>query len=379
MNLSNAMYMPQLKWKAGELKAVGTAIGATSGRLLPLFVVPPAGAFDHSEGRTLGTAEYLRSFGSKLAANWIGGPVFVDGGHIDDDKHSSAVGQHALTELLERARLSHVMACPVTSLTRSSNYQLAVRRFRHHNPGWPICVKLSLSELDILANKERLISFLNQFGAVASETVLLIDGGPIFIPDTNQLATMIIDAFSHLGGGPNFAKVFWGATTFPEKHGLKVGETGQWARRDWQVYNRLIERSDELPITPMFSDYALEYPAHYKPVQASPVAHLRYSTDSSYLMVRGASTKKPNGYEAIFSVANTLIAREDFRGPRFSAGDSYISNLANPGSKTGNASLWRWAATDHHLTLVVRSLGGLFGTPLPADEAVQAVDQLVLI
>jgi hypothetical protein len=379
MNLANAVYMPQLKWKAGELKAIGTARGTADGRMLPLFVIPPSGAFDHSEGRTLGTAEYIRSFGIKLATNWAGGPVFVDGVHIDDEKHRTAVGQHALTELLERARLAHVMACPVTSLTRSAEYQRAVRRFRDHNPGWPVCIRLSLSELDILANKDRLNSFLNQFGAVASETVLLVDAGPIFIPDADQLATLIIEALSPLSGGPTFAKVFWGSTTFPEKHGLKAGQTGSWARLDWQVYKRLIERSSELPITPLFSDYALEYPAHYKPVQASPVAHLRYSNDDNYLMVRGTTTKKPHGYKAIFDVAGRLIAREDFKGAAFSVGNTYMANLVTAGAKTGNASSWRWASTDHHISLVMHSLGKLFGLPVPAEEDVRAESQLVLI
>ena len=379
MNLTNAMYMPQLKWKAGELKAIGTARGAVGGRLLPLFVIPPSGAFDHSEGRTLGTAEYIRSFGTKLAASWIDGPVFVDGVHIDDEKHKNAVGQHALTELLERARLAHVMACPVTSLSRSAEYQQAVRRFRHHNPGWPVCIRLSLSELDILASNERLNSFLNQFDAIAAETVLLVDGGPIFIPDVDQLATLIIEALSPLSGGPSFSKVFWGSTTFPEKHGLKAGQTGAWARTDWQVYKRLVERSRELPITPLFSDYALEFPAQYKPVQASPVAHLRYSSEDHYMMVRGTTTKKPYGYKAIFDVAQTLLAHEDFKGSAFSLGNSYMANLVAPNAKTGNASLWRWASTDHHISLVMQSLGKLLGVQMPTEEVVRTDNQLVLI
>lgn len=379
MKISDAVYMPQLKWKSGELKAIGTVRGGSTGQLLPLFIVPPAGAFDHTEGRTLGTAEYLKSFGAKLAANWQGGPLFVDALHIDDERHNSAVGQHALTELLERARLAHVVACPVTALNRSKHYQEAVRRFRAHNPGWPICIRLSLSEIDILANKERLASFLSQFGAVASETVLLIDAGPIYIPDVDQLADIIIEALAPLGSGEAFAKVFWGSTTFPEKHGLKAGQTGVWARTDWQVYKRLIERAEELPITPLFSDYALEYPAYYKPVQAPPVAHIRYSSDDAYLMARGLSTKKPNGYEAIFDVAHSLIARTEFKGADYSLGNNYIAGLAKAGAKTGNASLWRWASTDHHLSVVLNGLGRLLGIPAQTEDVRVLANQLELI
>jgi Beta protein len=378
MNLSSAIYMPQLKWKFGELKAIGTAVGASSGRLLPLFVIPPAGAFDQLEGRTLGTAEYIRSFGAKLATHWQGGPVFVDGNLIDDDRHCNAVGQHALTELLERARLSHVMACPVTSMSRSSSYHDAVRRFRKHNPKWPICIRLSLSETDVLATESRVDSLLKQFDAVPSETVLLLDAGPIFVPDADQLASVIIETLAPLAG-QKFAKVFWGATTFPEKHGLKAGEVGRWERSDWAVYERLLNRADELSIVPMFSDYGLEYPAHYKSIQVSPIAHLRYSSGKDYLMVRGSSTKKPNGYQAIFPVAEKLAGLEEFRGADYSIGNAYMTGLAARAGTTGHAGMWRWAATDHHLSLVLNSLGGLLHLPTERREVEPSERQMELI
>ena len=378
MNLSSAIYMPQLKWKFGELKAIGTAVGASSGRLLPLFVIPPAGAFDQLEGRTLGTAEYIRSFGAKLAGHWRGGPVFVDGNLIDDERHSSSVGQHALTELLERARLAHVVACPVTTMSRSPSYQDAVRRFRKHNPGWPICIRLSLSETDVLATESRVDSLLKQFDAISSETVLLLDAGPIFVPDADQLANVIIDTLAPLGR-QKFAKVFWGATTFPEKHGLKAGEIGRWKRSDWAVYERLLSRAGELAVLPMFSDYGLEYPAHYKPIQISPVAHLRYSSAKDYLMVRGTSTKKPNGYEAIFPVAGKLAELTEFQGSSYSIGNSYVAGLATGAGKTGHAGMWRWAATDHHLSLVLNTLGGLLRLPLERREVAPSEVQMELI
>jgi hypothetical protein len=378
MNLSNAIYMPQLKWKFGELKAIGTAVGAFSGRLLPLFVIPPAGEFDQLEGRTLGTAEYIRSFGSKLAGHWRGGPVFVDGHLIDDERHSSAVGQHALTELLERARLAHVMACPVTTMSRSPSYQDAIRRFRNHNPRWPICIRLSLSETDVLATESRVDSLLRQFNAIPSETVLLVDAGPIFVPDADQLANVIIDTLAPLARN-KFAKVFWGATTVPEKHGLKAGEVGRWQRSDWAVYERLLSRAGELAVLPMFSDYGLEYPTHYKPIQVSPVAHLRYSSGTEYIMVRGSSTKKPNGYKSIFPVAEKLLGLADFRGSDYSVGNAYISRLATGTGKTGHAGMWRWAATDHHLSLVINTLGNRLGLSTEQREIEPSEVQMELI
>ena len=378
MNLSSTIYMPQLKWKFGELRAIGSAVGGAS-RLLPLFKIPPAGAFDQAEGRVLGAAEYIRSFGTKLANNWSGGVIFVDGHWIDDDRHSNAVGQHALTELLERARLAHVMACPVVSITSSSAYQEAVRRFRRHNRGWPICLRVTLAETDIFATRERLDAILNQLGGTPSETVLLIDAGPIFVPDIGELVNIIIETLAPLSSREPFARLFWSSTTFPEQHGLKAGEMARWPRTDWLVYRRLVERANELNQLPLFSDYALEYPAYYKPIRASPTAHLRYSSEADYLMVRGSSTKKPHGYQAIFPVAAQLIDMPEFKGESYSVGNSYIKNLANALGKTGHAGMWRWASTDHHLTMVLQGLSQLMNVPLEIRVEPSPAVQMELI
>jgi len=144
---------------------------------------------------------------------------------------------------------------------------------------------------------------------------------------------------------------------------LQPGQIGMFRRLDWELYQLLSERADELPILPMFSDYGLEYPAQYRAVKAPPSAHLRYSTERDYVVAKGASTKKPNSHKAIYPVASALVRNPCFMGPEFSDGNAFIYRLATIQDRTGHSSDWRWAAVDHHLSLVLAQLREMYSIP----------------
>jgi hypothetical protein len=113
---------------------------------------------------------------------------------------------------------------------------------------------------------------------------------------------------------------------------------------------------------PMFGDYALDRAPLKSPGGGFlPTAHLRYSAEGVYLTCRGQSVKKPVGYGAIYPVADLLVARPEFMGKQYSEGDLFMSNLSQRTEAPGNASSWRWAATDHHLTSNFKLIDEVFG------------------
>ncbi|QNA86404.1 hypothetical protein G4G27_22285 [Sphingomonas sp. So64.6b] len=359
MSVRDALYMPQLKWKSGECKALGTARGAMSGRLLPAFRIPPSGGFDPDEQRVLSPLEHIRSFGARLSANWGKRPVFVDASLVDDDKHAAACRRHPLTELIERAWLEGAFAAPIVSLQSSPSYVEAVKRYTSANRDWPICLRLSLSDMERLRSFGELDAVVNTFGASPHNTVLLFDGGALHISDPEPFVHLVAERFAVLAPRNTWARVFWGSTSFPEKPNLKAGVDGRFPRSDWELYRSIVSNGSEFPSVPMFSDYALEFPSYYKPVKVPPVAHLRYSTETDYWIFKGQSTKKPNGFGAIFPVARRLVSSEYFFGEEYSLGNKFIDSLLLEGAKTGNASTWRWASTDHHISLILKQLSVL--------------------
>ena len=142
---------------------------------------------------------------------------------------------------------------------------------------------------------------------------------------------------------------------------LKPGEVKEYARSDLALYEKLISNPKGLLRTPMYGDYALDTSPIQKPERRTPSAHLRYSTASSYAVAKGTTVKKPYGYEAIYPVADLLTAQPYYAGSNYSEGDAYISGLQTRTASKGNAAKWRWASTDHHLTVNENAIAEMYG------------------
>lgn len=367
--LSKPRYLPILKWKLGEAQALGDARVQIREDLQPILVMPPSGGYDHELGRVPDPIEHIRLFGHRLHENWGKRIAFVDAQHLDDQKHKQGLSDHPLTELLERARLAGALACPVTGISRSAEYQAAVRRFGRRQAPLPISVRVDASDLESRSFASDLTKLLSDVSVEASQVALILDFGPLDLADFHGFGELLIERVNELPLLHAWGTVSVALTSFPEQIALKPDQWGLYPRTDWTLYQHLFANSDRLLRLPVFSDYAVEYPAYSEVTRVSPSAHLRYSTDEGYLIVKGKNTRKPNGYEAIFPVAEALVARPEYKGAAFSGGDAVISRLAQRRGGPGNASTWRRAATEHHLTLVVQSLKTLVG--LPVEEATE--------
>lgn len=381
MHPSQAIYMPQMKWKAGERRALKSVRSARSGRVLPAFKIPPAGGFDPDQQRVLTTVEYLHSFGRQLADCWDRRLALIDAELIDDQHHSEAAGDHPLTALIERARLAGANASPIFSLGNSQDYHEAVRRYAKRDPAASACLRIKLQELESIQNAESLIEFVNQLGLTQRSVILLLDGGPLEIDDAEDFTHLLSGQFARLVTPNTWARVFWSATTFPEKPRLKAGMDGQFRRADWDLYQAILANRAEFPVVPMFSDYALEYPSAYAPFKGAPSAHLRYSSPEHYHIFKGPSVRKKggDGFKAIFEVAARVVSANVFCGAEYSFGDAFIKNLSDRSITTGDAPAWRWCATDHHFTLVMNQLAQALGLAREISPAALTVEQLELL
>lgn len=379
MQASQAIYMPQLKWKAGERRALKSVRSARSGRVLPAFKIPPAGGFDPDQQRVLTTVEYLHSFGRQLADCWDRRLALIDAELIDDQHHSEAVADHPLTALLERSRLTGANAAPIFGFGNSPDYHRAVRRYSERNPAASACLRVKLDELESIPNATALADFVSELGLAISSVILLLDGGPLEITDTEDFTHLLAEQFARLISPNTWARVFWGATSFPENPRLKAGMDGHFPRTDWGLYQTILANLAEFPTVPMFSDYALEYPSAYAPFNGAPSAHLRYSSPDHYHIFKGPSVRKEAGFKAIFEVAERLVSSGIFAGAEFSMGDTFIHRLSSGMGRTGDAPTWRWSATDHHFTLVVNQLARALGLARETAPASLAVEQLELL
>lgn len=378
MRMSGVIYMPQAKWKAGERRAFKTASGQ-SDRLVPAFKITPAGSFDPDEQRVLSPTEYLRRFGQQLAESRGRRLTFIDAELVDDDRHRKAVDVHPLTELLERARLSGANAAPIFSRGCSADYAEAVRRFMRRDSNAVACLRVGLQELEEISSPKQLIDQVAGVGGIPSRTVLLVDGGPLQIDHPEELAHLLAVQMGRLIARDTWLKVFWSATSFPNKPKLKPGTLARYPRADWVLYEEILRIRDEFAVVPLFSDYMLEYPSDYSPIRVSPTAKLLYSSEKEYIYCKGRSTKSQGKYTNIFPVAAQLAAIDEMKAAEYCLGDAYIHRLAGGVGKTGNASMWRWCATDHHLTITDDQLTRALGIPRESAAPVRSAEQLKLV
>src|SRR3546814_11612816 len=91
---------------------------------------------------------------------------------------------------------------------------------------------------------------------------------------------------------------------------------------------------------PIFSDFGIDAAGFEPSRPARPSAQLRYTTPGSYVITKGLSTKV-SGYEAIYPVAQALMARDDLLGADFCYGTRRIVSLGKDKVHTVNAALWK--------------------------------------
>lgn len=378
MTYGSVAYVPQLKWKAGERAAIANLNPSLRERVMPLFRLCPPGGYESDLGFQLDEGQFLKRFGQHLSDVCGRSPVLLDGEMLDSLSLREDY-QHPFHQLLTRARLEGASPVPVFRPSSSDAYKQAIHKHLTWTGASCSCVRVGLFELESIKERSNLLALADEVGSCATDSVLLIDGGPLAITDEEMIAQLIGYHFSRLIREGDWSLVIFSSTTFPEKLGLKAWQSGSFRRADWSLYRQIQRMRDEFPVMPIFSDYGLEYPGNYKPVPVRPSAHLRYSTENRYFVFKGASVGEEDKYANIFRVAEALTSSGIFKGPDFSSGDAYISQLSEKSGRTGHASKWRWCSTDHHLTMVMRQLNSLLG--LGVEDPVRHVepDQLKLI
>jgi hypothetical protein len=132
-------------------------------------------------------------------------------------------------------------------------------------------------------------------------------------------------------------------------------------RADWEVWRALaIDRADELPRRPAFADYAVQHP---EPEEIDPrlmrmSAAVRYATPNDWLILKKKNVRD-HGFDQFHDISAELAQRSEFRGADFSGGDRAIQDCADRKGGPGNATTWRWIATNHHIEMVVDQIANL--------------------
>jgi Beta protein len=358
---SQTHYVPLLKGRRGEYDALATLDPSVRSVLTPLIEIPPI-PWNFEEDRPEKTIDsHLAKIGKNFERSWpLNRPFYVDMLWIPESERMND-GEHPVEYVARAAREWTLSVIPVVSLIRGPEYLQACRSvFDQDKQG--VCLRIQKEDFIEFTDLEaQVLGVLEALSASPRSADLILDLRSIAPPQQvdPDSAINLIAALPRLSEWRSFIIA---ATSFPrDLMGLPPSESSPVDRTEWALWRGLRQRGD-LPRPPIFGDYAISHPepSEVDPRVMRPSASVRYTTENSWIVLKGRNLRD-NGYEEFHSVCRALLARSEYSGPTFSWGDAYIADCAYERRGPGNLTTWRSVGTSHHLTFAVRQIATEFG------------------
>lgn len=339
-------YVPVMRIKPAERRALRTLDAALRSRTSPLLECPP---------RVLHGCDTRAKLERRLdhvvedIAGWNRRSVFIDFSTLQ------SAAPDALEVMVSRAAVAGIRAVPVVSLKTGAGtpYARCVRTLLDRH-GAALCLRLSPEELKLSSIGEMIEQCLKLYGANVALTDLVIDRGLV------NSGTTTYEEFAHLI--PSLDE--WRTLTLlagsfpPDLSGLAPGNTYRLPRFEWRQWQAL----DSWPMRrPAFGDYTIQYVRIKESVPSpNPSASIRYTTEDEYLVLRGEGilNKRGPGRAQWNAWAALLMGRPEYFGATFSDGDRYIAERAIDANRSGSPQTWLRAGFSHHLTTTALQVAG---------------------
>jgi hypothetical protein len=350
-------YMPVLKAKAGEYKALKSLSGQIKSEILPLIEVVDV-PWDYEDDEPATTVDiHLRKIVQNLLESWgTENKVLLD---FTDTLQGETVadGGNAVEFVLNLARELGLKAVPVTSVDRSREYQKAVNRANKLDR-YGIAIRVEGSEFESSEINDLIIDLMSTLEITPQQADFILDFKYIQ-PDTDKFAYL---AYKHASTCINNINDWRGfylvSTSFPKDLSeFSAGKASYVPRSEWHLWQNIFKNQSEFTRVPVYGDYTISYPEMIEidPRILTMSASLRYTVANDFLILKGSSIKKM-GSGQYPAKCRQLVGMVEFSGNDFSAGDKHINDCANGNVGNGNATTWRWVGVNHHITFVTQQL-----------------------
>jgi hypothetical protein len=353
------MYVPVLKWRQGEYRALKSLDEEVKESVVPLIEIPPI-AWDFVEEQPQkNVPAHLESMPQSLADHWTG-KCFVDfrflvsepvpTEELNENQGVDLAGQ--LLQFFDDLRLRQPAAIPVTGPSRDSAFQDAVREIANRGDTG-VCVRLNLED----AFGEAALPAIGSVLSVAPELIdVVVDLQNV---DPNQLALLRVVLKGFLGklSKHGYRSVALVGSSFPRDLSEVSPGIGNITRSEWNLWSQM---RGELGTSVAFGDYGISGVdvREIDPRIMVASASIRYTTDNEWLIFRGRSLRETRfgGYVQFRTLSTQVVNHAAYCGASFSRGDQYLFKCAHSLVGTGNLTTWRQVGTNHHITFVVRQL-----------------------
>lgn len=357
-------YLPVLRAKKGEFRAVHSLSPSARSRLVPLFDVPVPVL---RNGKTL--ESYLAERAKGIHSAWPTRPLYVDVHDLPLNLRTPS-GMQPITYLFDLLRMHGSFAVPVTGTEpdRDRNYLAAVRAIVARD-GRGACLRLAD---DDFAEPQTLgasvTGVLEHLAISPFELDVVFDFRYVGNRGLQSLRAAALEGLQAIRGIGPFRNVIIAGSGVPDMLGKRdQGKVRRESRVEFELWTQVaVAFADRMPI--VLADYGA-ISAYFVPPRESVTvpARIRYTTVRDHVFYRGKRSEYPE-------ICRQLVGSADFVGENFSAGDRRIYHCAKGITGPGNPEIWVATDTNHHLELVSdqvwrfideSNLAGRFALPEP--------------
>lgn len=355
-------YVPILKWKRGEQKALEYLDDSIKDKIVPLLELPPIAYITIDDLPSKSIDEHLDGTGEQIKQSLGNRPFFIDLLWLEDFD-SMKNGQPPLEFLIDDFINKDLNPIIVTGTNRIDSYNESIYKLLNKYKDINVCIRIE--DDDFFDIEDNIKEIMKEINASENRTHLIIDLKYI----RNNINSLLLSIPTVINSIPNineWLSLSICGTSFPENLSMIEKDSIESIDRVfWKLWNKLISKPKLLNRLPQFGDYAIAHPdiKDIDPRLMNMSGNIRYTSSDKYVIFKGHSTKKgkkyKDGWTQMFTLTEKLINHNCYCGKYFSYGDNYIYECAKEKKSTGSAETWRRAATNHHLTFVTVQLSNL--------------------
>lgn len=350
------MYSPILRNRQSELLAIKHLSKSVRPSLMPVLdVAAPTKSADKAAGlryveRNLErTEKYVTEFPA----------VFVDSSELDPAYRLSR-GVHPLEGVAAAIVGAGGRPIPVTGLHRDAAHKAAAIAITSNQAQGNLCVRLDATDVSTATlTLKRIREHLDADSIESSKVYLLLDMQCVFGKDKEAVAKQVLRLLKLLET-TTWAGIIVGGYAIPDQLSTAVSTKEQ-------AYLRRIEQdvfrdaaAYEMDTPRWFADYTILPPSvvelDWRLIRKVMSPKAIYTLDDLWFVVRGgAFSTHPDEYDQYYSIADDIVALDEFCGTDYSYGDKYISDRSKRNGKPGSPGSWITACVNHHLTFTANA------------------------
>jgi hypothetical protein len=368
------IYVPALRLKQGEYRGLQRLAPDIANKIVPRLVVPPPKERDPEKQRILTKDEIVYETGRRIANHWIMRDAFLDVRFLFREFGESEC-RDWLPRMFDVARKANAKPIPVVSLADALGLRaVAFRQALATEGATKVAIRIESGEIDNeLAS--RLAVAMSALGLTPGDCTILADFADADFSDATAVANIAQAALEDLQGIGRWGQVVFQGTNYPEVNPAEPDDSAVVPRNEWLAWKEAIKLDGSSQEHLVFGDYGADC-AKFEFKKASggiPIRHYRYTTPDSWLVVRGSAAGQA---EAVMrGVCERILKSGKFAGRGFCSADDFIFKTVKGWDGPGNGSTWREINTAHHITRVVRDIGGIKGMSFTETIFADPADQ----